>query len=55
MRLVSILLVSMLGVTLGGCVLKGPEVKVGSPIEINGERASGSKWCPPGQAKKGNC
>jgi hypothetical protein len=36
-----------------GCVLRGPEVEVKPPVEIKAEREG--KFCPPGQAKKGNC
>ncbi len=38
--------------TLGGCEITGPKVKVGVPIAI---KVEGAKHCPPGQAKKGNC
>ncbi len=48
-----VLLASVLSVALGGCVIKGPEIKVKPPIEIKAEPAG--KHCPPGQAKKGNC
>lgn len=37
--------------TLGGCEVTGPKVKVGVPIAVKVEGAK----CPPGQAKKGNC
>jgi hypothetical protein len=36
-----------------GCVLRGPEIEVKPPVETKAER--GGKFCPPGQAKKGNC
>ena len=35
-----------------GCVLRGPEIEVKPPVEIKAEPAG--KFCPPGQAKKGN-
>jgi hypothetical protein len=35
----------------GGCVVKGPEVRVGAPTDVKSE----GRFCPPGQAKKGNC
>ncbi len=38
--------------TLGGCEVTGPKVKVGVPIAV---KVEGAKHCPPGQAKKGNC
>ena len=33
-----------------GCVLRGPELEVKSPVEIKAER--NGQFCPPGQAKK---
>lgn len=53
MAIVRVVFVSVLGLALGGCVVKGPEIKIKPPIEIRAE--PGSKFCPPGQAKKGNC
>lgn len=51
--IVRVVFVSVLGLALGGCVIKGPEIRVKPPIEIKAE--PGGKFCPPGQAKKGNC
>jgi hypothetical protein len=48
------LLASVVCLALAGCVVRGPEIKVKPPIEIRAE-PSGGKFCPPGQAKKGNC
>jgi hypothetical protein len=48
------LLASVIGLGLSGCTIMGPEIKVKPPIEIRAE-PSGGKFCPPGQAKKGNC
>jgi hypothetical protein len=48
------LLASVVCLALTGCVVTGPEIKVKPPIEIRAE-PSGGKFCPPGQAKKGNC
>ena len=47
-------------VALGGCVVKGPEVRVKPPIEVKVDgdhqhHGGGGKFCPPGQAKKGRC
>lgn len=38
---------------LGGCTaeLKGPSAEISSPLF----RADHGHFCPPGQAKKGNC
>lgn len=47
---------------LSGCEIMGPSVKVEPPkVKVDGViiKTSGSegdgKFCPPGQAKKGNC
>lgn len=53
MRLSLGLLALLTCLAFTGCVLRGPELEVKSPIEINAER--GGTFCPPGQAKKGNC
>ena len=54
-------LFASLTLLLAACTISGPRVSV-KPIEIkpleieigDGHRGSGS-FCPPGQAKKGNC
>lgn len=53
----SLLLASVLALGLGGCVVKGPEIEVKPPIHIKAEPGGppGGTFCPPGQAKKGNC
>lgn len=39
---------------ISGCELVGPSVKVQSPkVKVHSEDEQ--KFCPPGQAKKGNC
>lgn len=53
MAITSVLLAAVFTLTLGGCVVKGPEIEVKPPVEIKAEPAG--KFCPPGQAKKGNC
>jgi len=53
MKVVTVLIASVVAVAFGGCVVRGPEVAVRPPVEIKGEPAG--KFCPPGQAKKGNC
>ena len=40
-------------VAFSGCVVRGPEIRVKPPVEIKAEREG--KFCPPGQAKMGNC
>jgi hypothetical protein len=56
-RIASLLLASVFALGLGGCVLKGPEIEMKPPIEIKtgSPHPSGGGFCPPGQAKKGNC
>lgn len=52
-------LLASLALLLAACTISGPRVSV-KPIEIKpleieiGDGHSGS-FCPPGQAKKGNC
>lgn len=53
MTIASLVLLSVFGLALGGCVVKGPEIRVKPPIEIKVQPEG--KFCPPGQAKKGNC
>lgn len=53
MRLSSKVLALLTCLAFSGCVLRGPELTVRPPVEIKGER--GGNFCPPGQAKKGNC
>jgi hypothetical protein len=57
MNRVSILVISVCCIAFAGCVVKGPEVRVKPPVEINagGDNGGGGKFCPPGQAKKGRC
>jgi hypothetical protein len=47
-RLSSGLLALLTCLAFSGCVVLGPP-----PVEIKAEREG--KFCPPGQAKKGNC
>jgi hypothetical protein len=51
----TLLICSVLGVAVGGCTVTGPRVEVRPPLEIKAEPAGTGKFCPPGQAKKGNC
>jgi hypothetical protein len=52
----TVLILALCGVAFAGCVLKGPELRVGPPVtvELDGGERNG-KFCPPGQAKKGRC
>ena len=52
-RLLRGLLALLTCFAFSGCVVRGPEIAVKPPIEIKGEHQG--KFCPPGQAKKGNC
>jgi hypothetical protein len=54
-KLARVFVVSLCGLAFSGCVISGPEIRVKPPIEIRTEPDSPSKFCPPGQAKKGNC
>ncbi len=57
MNIASVLIAAVCCVAVAGCVLKGPELRVGPPIEVkvDGGNGGGGKFCPPGQAKKGRC
>jgi hypothetical protein len=50
-----LLLASVVCAAFTGCTISGPEIKVKPPIEVKAERGGGGTFCPPGQAKKGNC
>jgi hypothetical protein len=52
-RLLRGLLALLTCLAFSGCVVHGPDFVVKSPVEIKAEREG--KFCPPGQAKKGNC
>ncbi len=57
MKVTSVVIASVCCMAFAGCVLKGPEVRVGPPVEVkvDGDNGGGGKFCPPGQAKKGRC
>jgi hypothetical protein len=58
MTAASVVIVAVCCVAFAGCVVKGPEVRIGPPVEVKvegDERTGGGKFCPPGQAKKGRC
>lgn len=50
-----LLLASLCCFAFSGCVLRGPEITVRSPGEVKSPPAGDRGFCPPGQAKKGNC
>ena len=52
-RTVVLLLTAVFALGLAGCVVRGPEVEVRPPVEIRTQ--TNDRFCPPGQAKKGNC
>lgn len=54
-NLARVFVASVCGLAFTGCVISGPEIRVKPPIEIRAEPDGPSKFCPPGQAKKGNC
>ena len=54
-KLARVFVASLCGLAFTGCVLRGPEIELKPPIEVQSEPAGKSKFCPPGQAKKGNC
>lgn len=57
MKAASVVIAAVSCVAFAGCVLKGPELRVGPPVEVKveGDQGNGGKFCPPGQAKKGRC
>ena len=57
MKIASVLIAVVCCAAVGGCTLKGPELRVGPPVEVtvDGDNGGGGKFCPPGQAKKGRC
>lgn len=52
------ILFSLVLLTISACTIKPDSYKVGFPdflrVESDNHKSSG-KFCPPGQAKKGNC
>jgi hypothetical protein len=54
-NLARVFVVSLCSLAFTGCVVRGPQIEVKPPIEVHAEPTGKSKFCPPGQAKKGNC
>ena len=57
MRALSVVMLSLV-VVLSGCTVRTPGVtaKVGDGVKVDiGGGGHGGSFCPPGQAKKGNC
>ena len=50
----AVVLLAVFSLALSGCLLRGPEITVSPPVEVKAPPA-GKSFCPPGQAKKGNC
>ena len=59
MKTFGLLMICAMMVWVTGCEVTGPSVKVKGPtVKIPGVEVGiqgGSKFCPPGQAKKGRC
>ena len=58
MKAASIVIASVCCMAFAGCAVKGPELRIGPPVEVkvDGDNSGGGgKFCPPGQAKKGRC
>jgi predicted small lipoprotein YifL len=53
LRVLRGLLALLTCLAFSGCVLRGPEIELKPPVEIKAEPEG--RFCPPGQAKKGNC
>ena len=51
MNVTLIALAVAVSMVVGGCSIHGPEIR----IKPDGGVKSGGGFCPPGQAKKGNC
>lgn len=60
MRVLSVVMLGLV-VVLSGCTVRTPGVtaKVGDGVKVDigggGHGGHGGSFCPPGQAKKGNC
>jgi hypothetical protein len=52
MNVTLIALAVALSLVVGGCSVHGPEIRVKPEGSQSG---GGGGFCPPGQAKKGNC
>lgn len=55
MKRLNVVIGCVVCLALGACSIKGPEVSVRPPIEVHTDGGGQGKFCPPGQAKKGNC
>ena len=55
-KLGTLLLSALVVSAITGCEVSGPSVRLKPPVtvETGGHRGNGD-FCPPGQAKKGNC
>ncbi|RQV86619.1 hypothetical protein DF160_04105 [Burkholderia anthina] len=50
-RMIALLVAASMVGSLGGCVAYVP----GAPVVVAPQGGPGNGFCPPGQAKKGNC
>jgi len=53
-------LIIMAVLAVSGCTISAPGVRIKAPlpgveIEMDAGHGGGGSFCPPGQAKKGNC
>jgi hypothetical protein len=55
MKRASVAVLTIFIFTLTGCEITGPKVRIGAPVAVKIQPTSGPGFCPPGQAKKGNC
>ena len=62
MKTLSLFALTFALICISGCEITGPsmkveppKVKVSEPVKVESESKEKGKFCPPGQAKKGNC
>ncbi len=58
-RVTRVVMLALGCVFLAGCEVRGPSLKIEPPrVKVDGVKvksSGGGGFCPPGQAKKGNC
>ena len=62
MKFIPSIIIAVTLFAITGCEIVGPsvkveppKVKVSEPVKVESESKEKGKFCPPGQAKKGNC
>jgi len=58
MKLAAVIPLCLFALMLGGCEISGPKLKLEPPkvrVPVDVEVEGDGHFCPPGQAKKGNC